>query len=348
MQFNNNHENTLINELNTIKKRIVNDCDSKSNDLNVSINKVLTENNNLIVKHNNIHIFKENERRIKSINNEIKHLKSFIVGFDKRMCTIKKTRKKNIRFILYNKIISDAHNINSAFVLNEINKKTTSELNYHICKTCKTKLIETVDSKQLCVECGVVNDTLDPGTDYVNDIIGKIKNTTYNRNELYRRYLTQYHESKKNPPQFIINIIYKHMTKVHIGSNCKIKQTPVTNILRKEKLHKWIPYACRISKFMNNEFIVKLSTQLIDKLVERFKKITEVVNKQGFKNRTKILNFEYLTKQFLLMDGQDDLAQWFMCHKSKKILMPADENLRKCCDILKETDCFNWRYFKNC
>jgi hypothetical protein len=216
------------------------------------------------------------------------------------------------------------------------------------CSKCRSYLIFHSDTSiYSCHKCGhsqyVLNSNVEIG-DPVEVRTGQV----YERTPLYRKYLLQFSENAPEIPRDVINKIYKQLTKVHIMSSMSVKPTPIAQILRHEREHKWASYAVRITKMINNEVVPVLTTADIDRLVYRFQRTTEVFEGIISKDRKKIMNFEFLTRKFLQLDGRNDLAHSFACHKTKTVLTQADTRIIECCHFLKDTDDLNWDIRRSC
>lgn len=227
-------------------------------------------------------------------------------------------------------------------------KANTTYFHTESCAICqKEKIICVEESLLMCTECGVTNFTVVSNNEERAENTDRSKGTPYERAPLYRKYLMQFHENAPDPPQEVIETIYKHLFKVHMMLSTKVKPTPIAQILRAEKLQRWAPYSVRISKVINKDHIVALTQELIDKLVYRFEKITKAFDKTKLNQRKKIMNFEFLTKQFLLMEDEPELARWFCCHKTRNVLNQADSRLYKCKKNL-QADNLDWSIRKSC
>ena len=215
-----------------------------------------------------------------------------------------------------------------------------------ICKKCNVDFINlSEESMNICPSCGHNEHHLFCKSDFIESEDGRKQ--TYERSPLYRKYLMQFHEDAIDPPTDVLEKIYKQLSKIHIMLPSKVKPTPIIQILRDEGLTKWVPFSIRIVKKINQEPIAKLSDELIDRLVLRFQKITKAFTFTKNKNRKKILNFEFLTKQFLLMENRADISEWFGVHKTRQVLFNADKRLQECCKIIND-DTLNWNTFRSC
>lgn len=214
------------------------------------------------------------------------------------------------------------------------------------CEVCHTDfLVRPSDSMLICPKCGKSETVIYYAPEYIDQT--ENKHNQYERGPLYRKYISQFHVDAPEIPLEVIRTIKKHMTKIHMLLPGKVKQTPVMDILRNENYRKWVPSAVRIARHINGEVEIKFDQDLIDRLVYRFNKITSVFDAAKMQNRKKIMNFEFLTHQFLYMENRSDLAEWFSCLKTRKVLKQAEIRFKRCCMILQKTDELNWVPVRN-
>ena len=285
-----------------------------------------------------IHQRRDNRRRLEQLRTELGELQSDrpFTEFVERLGPLLKNidQSSQAKKVIFLNLFHEAK-VSPCF----IDKET--------CKACRKEFLFNVrESMLVCPGCGAANTLIYCKTDY-NENVEQNKNP-YERSPLYRKYLMQFHEDANPVPPDVINAVYKHLSKVHIMLTSKVKPTPIAQILREEGLQKWTPFAVRITKIINKEHIVALPQDLIDRLVERFDKISQAFTSCKAKERKKIMNFEFLTKQFLHMEQRHDLAEWFCCHKTRKVLQQADVRLLKCSRELDSTDTVNWDVTRSC
>lgn len=219
-------------------------------------------------------------------------------------------------------------------------------INTNICSGCNNPVaIRTYEASTICPLCAISTTIISDNHEISGNILKMHKSTSYNRAPLYRKFLMQFHVNTPPPPEGVISKLYYHLNKVHIMLPVKIKPTPICQILRSEGLQKWCYMAIRISKIMNREQTVVLSDLLIERLLDRFEKISSIYHGLKSADRKKILNFEYLTRQFLILEHRMSDALLFNLHKTRTVLMNADETFRKCCKSLLTTDTgHNWNF----
>jgi hypothetical protein len=212
-----------------------------------------------------------------------------------------------------------------------------SFLDQETCHSCQgALLVSSVDSMAICGTCGVSSMFLHCPTDYTEQ--DSVKTIEYERAPLYRRYLMQFHEDAENPSYDILSIVYNELANVHMMMSVKVKPTPVTQIMRKHARHKWAHMAQRLCKFINAETVPVFSNDLINRLIGRFNKVSEAFLETIKQNRKKIMNFEYLTRQFLLMEGKEAEAECFDSHKSRAVVNKSDQILATCCKHITSTN----------
>lgn len=302
----------------------------------------LAENNKELQGRKNIHQFRDNLETIRKCREEIQFIEQDR-PFEEFVELVRPLLDSSVKNDMFTK--QQKHNI----YLNLFHKDKTvpTIVEREICTGCNKELImASQESMVICPTCGMTEHMLHNNSDFIEN--NEVKNNPYERGPLYRKYLMQFHEGAPSPPPEVISVVHKHLSKVHIMLSTKVKPTPIAQILRQEKLQKWTPYAVRIAKLINKEQIVSLSDELINRLVLRFDKVTKAFTKTKLKNRKKIMNFEFLTKQFLYMEKRPDLAEWFSCHKTRLVLKHADSRLARCSLQLQNSDDLDWSIIRSC
>jgi hypothetical protein len=344
------HNENLKHNFNRVKKSIKNktlelqkEKSSKIQHMLSSIEKLKKKNEKLTGRHN-IHDLKDNERDIQRLQKEIefinddKPFEEFVEQVTPLLEEGIPTKSQNIeaqqKHAIYVKIF------------------TQDRLPYFVesehCKQCQVQYkFSSQDCKLVCPKCGGCEDLIYCSSDFVDTIEPKAS-SPYLRAPLYRKYLMQFHEEAPEIPLNVIEVVYRQLSKVHMMLTTKVKPTPIAAILRDEKLQKWTSFSQKIAKMINNEPISAFSQALIDRLVKRFEKITPAFNKTKDAKRKKIMNFEFLTRQFLYMDNLPHLAENFACHKTRLVLNQADNRLLKCSKKLQEIDEWNWDVSRSC
>ena len=221
-------------------------------------------------------------------------------------------------------------------------------LPHQLCFRCQSALtVSAVECKDICVVCGLARDFLYCSADYLDEEF--TKSIDYERAPLYKKYLLQFHEQAANPPYPVMSLLYQELSKVHMMIKSKIKPTPIAQILRNYGFHAWSHMAQRVCKLLNAEVLPSLSEELIHRLLARFDKVSQTFTLVVKESRKKILNFEYLTHQFLTMENRPDLANCFSLHRTREVLRNADKTLSLCCAvILRSNTTENWNMTKSC
>lgn len=261
----------------------------------------------------------------------------------------------------YTKYIKNIHDIKTYSILqqrqiqNLFSKKFEKvDRNIHLkleeCPKCSDRLLIENDATLVCHACGYIENLLYCNNDFDCDTLDFCTGPTYDRSPLYRKYLNQFSD-RYDIPENIIKTVYDGLNNIHITGNVKIRPTPIINILRKAKMTRWVHFAVRIAKYFNNESVIPLNDILINRLVKRFEILTTMFLQSTHTSdiKKKILNFEFLTRQFLLMENRPDLAQSFMCHKTRSVLTESDNRLLKIVSRLCDSDTeFSWKVHRNC
>jgi hypothetical protein len=219
-------------------------------------------------------------------------------------------------------------------------------INTNVCTKCRSTVhIRTAEGSSVCYQCASSSTILSDNHELSANINKRRVSTKYNRLPLFRKFLMQFHTDMEPPPEHVISRLYFHFNKVHILLPVKVKPTPICQILRKEGLQKWCPMAIRIAKMMNDEPLVEFDDELVDRLTYRFDRISEIYQTTKSTERKKILNFEYLTRHFLVLEGHPEKALVFNLHKTRSVLTNADNSFRRCCAQLKTLDPdTNWNF----
>ena len=92
------------------------------------------------------------------------------------------------------------------------------------------------------------------------------------------------------------------------------------------------------------------SEELISRLVERFSKLLDALKKSRCRNRQKVFNFKFITKVFLIMEGEYALSELFQNHKTRTVLRREDFRLKEGCTILEKEmneNGFSWKFIRS-
>lgn len=225
-----------------------------------------------------------------------------------------------------------------------------------ICPKCKrsTKYLQLstdhvdVDYVAQDTHANHIRSTLTGNVDNMNHL-----NNKYPKSSLYHKFLMQFSENVPPPPDSVIEAILHELSKVHIMHSYKIQATPIGNILKKKQLKEWAWMSIRISliiKRKENDPMPIFSEDLIQRLLRRFQKLVEVLKQENFRNGKKVFNFKFLTKVFLLMEGEVNMSELFGNNKTRSVLRRDDKKLGQICKILEKDvteNGFNWKYFRS-
>lgn len=221
-------------------------------------------------------------------------------------------------------------------------------INPEKCVECGSKIkVQAQEAVNSCMnpQCGVSPHFIYCKTDFIEKTDSK--NNTYEREKLYVKFLLQHWEHAEKFPQTVIETLYKDLSFVHIISPASVKSTPIANILRRKGLQKYANKSSCLAREFCGEQKVKFSLELITKLVVRLKEMTPIFIKQNRKSR-KIINFEFLTKKFLEQEGLFELAELFSNHRTRTVLVRAEERVRKCSQELQTMSNKNWSVVRSC
>lgn len=248
-----------------------------------------------------------------------------------------------------------------AMALFHPNKAARIHLRMNECSKCSADLvINNEESLLICPECHLTYPYLQLSTDHVDanhiaqDTSVNHRRSTSTKNvdntvaeetggfprpALYRKHLYQFSKRVEPPKPAVLEIILQELSKVHIQSNTKAQPTPVSNILKAKGLQEWCWMATRIAIMLRkkpHEPEVLFDDQLIDKLVRRYELLLESMKKARQQKNKNVWNFRYLTKNFLTMEGEHELAELFDNHKTRNVLRREDKRVATGCAIMRQ------------
>jgi len=177
-------------------------------------------------------------------------------------------------------------------------------------------------------------------------------NTAYAKPNLYRKFLMQFSDSVPTPPDAVIEVILREMSKVHLHHSSKAQPTPIGAILRKCKMKQWAWMSVRIAmmiKMRPDETVPVFCQTLIDRIIARFEKLVTALQRTRCRNRQKVFNFRFLTKVFLVMEGEYALSELFENHKTRAVQLREDRRMTAGCRILEremKENGFSWKFFR--
>jgi hypothetical protein len=293
----------------------------------------------------NIVEFKFIEREIKKTNEKLLYFENKIdeTQFAEQMMSIIKNPNDN-----NSKLIKKQK---AAIFQNIFDKENAIPcyIDSDICSICNKELIISFEeSINICPYCAKINKIIFNQSDFIQNEHNN--GTTYKTKLFYKKYLLQFWEGTKNPPNKHIEKIWDKMSNTHFPIAEVIKPTPMCKTFKKCGLNKLVNFKFRVTKFITNEVIVKFSLDLINILVERFVIIFDnflIIKKTLSHPRKKTLNFELLTHNFLLMEGKYEMSKHFHLHKTRKALTEAIDMFDKCCDLITDSK-FNWKITRVC
>ena len=153
-----------------------------------------------------------------------------------------------------------------------------------------------------------------------------LKPSRYERHVLYRKYLHQFTSTAPPIPDEVMSVIYKYTSSIHLATSVRCRVTPTVDVLKNSGFIQYVPYASLITRMFNGMPIPVISESLVDKLVERFRLVTDAMIKRSQEypkpsgNRGKILAFEIATAIGLLAEGEDSISILFNVHKTRSVL----------------------------
>lgn len=285
-------------------------------------------------------------RRYKYLNSRIRHIRREIKSTYPRSHTtaiiraLTKSHKTNGR--INQQKLSLFSNLLSIYGVPTTDLQKSFFINVDTCSDCKQHFVFDVRShKASCPSCGISKNIIYCKQDMKRDY----QTYVYRRIPLYRRFLKQFSIKIKEIPRHVIETCYNDLLNIRTPTDIKVRVTPILSILRKHKLQQWTYMSIRITKELNNQPIPLLTEDQISVLGHRFCLINRAFISLS-KERKKILNFEYLTKQFLYMEGLTELADKFTYHKTKAVLDMANSLMSACIDYLYKHDLhenLNWK-----
>ena len=234
-------------------------------------------------------------------------------------------------------------------------KALPSFVNRDICQQCGTYLQTlTSEAKSICpnTRCGNTTHILDYHVDMIQQEDNK--KPEYNKIPLFRRFVTQFSVDVPDPKQDHIDIMLDALVHEHILLPSRVKPTRVAKIMREAKLPQCASMPVRISRIINGEPPIRFSTDLINRLVIRFTKYTyaqKMIVTDTTKELPEIvkLSNEFLTKYFLMMEGEYKLSRHFHMQKTREVNIKAESWFNHCCVILQQSsDQMVWKYSRAC
>ena len=223
-----------------------------------------------------------------------------------------------------------------------------------LCPSCQAhRTYNSVESQLSCPRCGVSvyypdgtegrhSQAVHSGT---NSGTSSTQNVGYDRAQLYRKHLEQYTGNGMLVPENVLDVVKLALHNIHVMRPSKCRPTTIVKILKDRGLPQWCKHAVRICRHICGRSSGELPSYLVEKLMARFHILVRVYNKENAQ-RSKFLNFDFLTKQFLHMEGLGDVATLFQFQKTKEVELRAESRLSGLCELAaKETGDASWKVF---
>ena len=211
--------------------------------------------------------------------------------------------------------------------------KVTFFVDNTVCKRCQLGMLyQASASLCVCPACGNSKQLIHFDSSEPIEFKGRKRKNTYNRVPLFSKFVKQFSKTLDPLDPKTLAGLLKHIRNKHSSPLKLAKPTPIANFLRSERLGSLMHCALRICKALNGEKIPLFEDDLIDRLCDRFAILTAVLKDMDLKDKKKIMNFEYITKQFLLMENEIELASCFLNHKTREIVVEADLRFFLCCE----------------
>jgi len=196
----------------------------------------------------------------------------------------------------------------------------------------------------VCTKCGVTgvyHGIYDP-INVEEDMYNSSTSTLESRVILYTRFLNQFSSHYCNLPENVMNEISLEL--LRNTSHAPIKASKVAEICRALGYTEYATHAnIRISRMFNKQEPLIIPDHIIRRLQYRFNILQEMFIFTNFTSRRKIINFKYITRQFLLMEGEFSLASQFENLKTARFF-EEDQRMKQLCErIARNHPNENWR-----
>lgn len=232
------------------------------------------------------------------------------------------------------------------------------------CDFCDELLLyKHEESRMLCPKCHRTQKDCQLATDHVDaDYVAQDTHANHTRmtatqgvfhqdtngESSYEKYLYQFSEDVEPIPDEVIEIILQELSQVHMSHCSKVQPTPITKILKKHNLQDYAHMPQRIAnelKRKKNEPIPVFSKELIDRMLRRERILRSHLLKKNPRSYKKLIKHKSLTKVFLRMENEANLAELLDNHKTRAVLRQENTKLMEACRELSKTDkTFNWTF----
>lgn len=203
-------------------------------------------------------------------------------------------------------------------------------------------------NRLVCTSCGMSRvhvATIDVGGADNNDY-HIVNHANDGRLKAYQRFLEQFGEDVVMPSDDVMNdiIVRLHQKNPHLS---KVKQTHINEIVIAIGRSDLRYMSQRLMWLIEKGVVPMMSNALIARLVERFRKMQNVfihLKPRNFKDRIKIINFKFCTRQFLFMERKDTIARQFEGLKTQR-LFQEDNRMHDICEYINgtnQTDGLQW------
>ena len=187
-------------------------------------------------------------------------------------------------------------------------------------------------NRLVCTSCGLsrVHQNVADGTNVDNNDFHNLNQNVDSRLKAYRKFIEQFSEDVQMPSADTLNAIVAKLIVLN-PHLVKIKPVHISEIVTEIGHSELKPLSLRITWLIERGRVITISSATIQTLLARFREMQDVFIMQRFKGRIKIINFEYLTRQFLFMEHMPDIARQFEGLRTTR-LFNEDRRLRDICE----------------
>ena len=169
----------------------------------------------------------------------------------------------------------------------------------------------------------------------------------YSRDAGYSKFVMQFAHDALPIPHELIRYIYTVFQNVHLTTSNRCRPTPIANSLRNHPtLSMFMNHALRIAWTFNGDRVPSFSPTLSKKLLWRY---SRVMSSLTTLNKQRLFSFELLTRVFLQMENETEMANMFPMHKTRSVMIPVDGQLNVIMRVLHDTDPMaGWDRYRRC
>lgn len=207
----------------------------------------------------------------------------------------------------------------------------TKDIDIYTCIQCNGRRLYDYSNAILsCEECGlsIIYQENSETKQFMNGSEPSV--TVYDRVMLYKKHIEQYTNAKVTIPETVIDEVRRLLFNVKINSSSKCKAPLISKMLKENKLGKWSKHSVHISRLVTHGTKEMLSPSIIEKLVRRFD-ILNRYHREDLTQKCKFMNFDFVTKQLLYMEGYSEIAKLFPTHKTADVEGRAQNRLSVIC-----------------